>query len=179
MRIAMMDLETTNLAALMGTVLCGCVKPLGEEPKTYRRDVGRYRVSGDPIDDSKLVVAIRDELENYNMVVTWNGKGFDKPFLNARLAYHGERPWQPQFHLDMMYYAAGGSTRIGSRKLVNVQKFFGLGESKTEITWNDWQRAATLNTDAMNEVAHHCAQDVKVLEEAYWKLLPFVANIHR
>src|SRR5205085_11769652 len=120
-----------------------------------------------------------DELETYNMIVGWNSRLFDLPLLNARLAKHGERPCRPQFHVDAMYYAGGGSMRIGSRKLENVQKYFKLGDEKTAIDWEQWQAVATGDATAMKAVVEHCEQDVKVLAQAYWKLLPHIANIHR
>jgi hypothetical protein len=78
-----------------------------------------------------------------------------------------------------MYYAGGTSNRIGSRKLKNVQQFLKLPDEKTEIEWDDWKRAALGDRKAMRTVVQHCEFDVVVLQEAYWKLLPNVATIHR
>jgi uncharacterized protein YprB with RNaseH-like and TPR domain len=184
MRIVGYDIETTDLSALMGRILCCSFYPIvtqkgvGGKPYTLRADDKRFR-SDDIIDDSKLVAAIRDELEKYHLIVGWNSKLFDLPFINARLAKAGERILRPQLHLDAMWFAGGNSMRIGSKKLVNVQKYFKLGEEKTDITWEQWQRAAALDRRALDEVVHHCEQDVKVLNEAYWKLISSVANIHR
>lgn len=182
MRIVAFDLETTNLSALMGRILCASFYPIIEGKKTkaytFRLDDKKY-TGRSRIDDNKLAVAIRDELEKYNMIIGWNSKLFDAPLLNARLAKVNARPLRAQFHLDLMYYAGGGSMRIGSKKLVNVQKFFGLTESKTDITWDNWNLAAGGDKAALDEVVHHCEQDVKVLAEAYWRMLPAVANLHR
>lgn len=182
MRIVAWDIETTNLSGLMGRVLCASFYPIvdGHASKAYtlRLDDRKYR-SRSSIDDNKLAIGIRDELKKYNMIVGWNSKLFDAPFVNARLAKVGEEPIRPQFHLDLMYYAGGCSMRIGSKKLVNVQKFFGLPDSKTEITWDNWNLAAGGDKQALNEVVHHCEQDVKVLAQAYWKMLPAVANLHK
>ena len=182
MRIASWDLETTDLKGLMGRVLCCSFLPIHEgrpmRPYTFRADRAPWR-SKDPIDDSKLCIAIRNELEKYHLIVSWNGKLFDAPFLNARLLKVGERPLRPQLHLDAMYYAGGCSNRIGSKKLDNVQRFLGLAEAKTPITWTEWQRAALGDKTAFGHVVKHCEQDVKVLAQAYWALLPSVANIHR
>lgn len=182
MKIVAFDLETTNLSGLMGRVLCGSfyeiVPGKKTRPYTFRLDEPPYS-SKNRIDDGKLVTGIRDELEKYNLIVGWNSKLFDAAFLNARLAKAGERPLHPQFHLDLMYYAGGVSMRIGSRKLLNVQKFFNLKESKTEISWDQWNLAAGGDPVALDEVADHCEADVKVLAEVYWHLLPSVANLHR
>lgn len=162
----------------MGRILCCSFKPLGGEVYTLRADTPKFRARR-LIDDGKLVRAIRDELEQYDLIVGWNSKMFDLPFINARLSKSGERPVRPHFHLDLMYYAGGTSMRIGSRKLINVQKYFGLGEEKTDITWEQWQEAGAGSKDAMDVVVEHCEQDVKVLELAYQHLLPYVANLHR
>ena len=181
MRTLAFDCETTDLKALMGRVLCASFVEIKEEktkPWTLRGDSRKYKGSA-RIDDSLLCVAIRDTLEEYDMVVSWNGKMFDVPFLNARLAKAGERPFHPHFHLDAMWYAGGSSMRIGSKKLDVVQKFFSLSQAKTPISWADWQNAAAGNRKAMRQVIRHCEADVLVLREAYWKLLPSVATIHR
>jgi len=36
-------------------------------------------------------------------VVTYNGKGFDVPYLNNRLSYYGERTVSPDLHFDLLY----------------------------------------------------------------------------
>jgi uncharacterized protein YprB with RNaseH-like and TPR domain len=183
MYIVAYDLETTDLKGLMGRTLCCSFLPIlhpdkEPEPYTFRLDQAPYKAK-DPIDDSKLCVAIREELEKYHLMVGWNSKLFDKPFLNARLMKVGERPIESPWHLDLMYYARGISMRIGSSKLVNVQKFLGLEEEKTDIEWDEWNRAALYDKDAMDAVALHCEMDVMVLAEAYWRMLPLVRNIHR
>jgi len=182
MRIVCWDIETTNLSGLMGRILCASfyriIDGKNTKPHTLRLDDPQYTGTSQ-IDDDKLCVAIRDELEKYNLIVGWNSKLFDAAFLNARLAKVGQRPLHPQFHLDLMYYAGGCSMRIGSRKLLNVQKFFALRDSKTEISWDNWNLAAGGNKEALDEVVHHCEMDVKVLSQVYWKMLGAVANLHR
>lgn len=184
LRIVAYDLETSDLKTLMGRVLCASFheivdneflatipKRLHPKPYTFRGDDERFR-DDDPSDDHKLVVAIRDELQKYNAIVTWNGKLFDNRFINAKLLEYGESPLATQFHYDPMWTVRNG-LRIGSSKLLNVQKYLNLGEEKTEITWKDWQRAQCFDKEAMDVVVYHCEQDVKVLVEAYWRLLPF------
>lgn len=167
----------------MGRVLCASFldivdtqflttvpKKYHPKPVTLRGDQPEY-LDGDPVNDHRLVVAIRDYLQQYHSIVTWNGKLFDNRFLNAKLLEYGEAPLKVQFHYDPMWTVRNG-LRIGSSKLLNVQKYLNLGEEKTEITWKDWQRAQCFDKESMDTVVYHCEQDVKVLVEAYWKLLP-------
>jgi len=142
MRIASFDIETTDLRANMGTLLCASfheIVPPGyygnhhDTPNKPYTFVVEDTFVGDPNPDKSLAVTLRDEVEKYNAIVTWNGKMFDVPFLNARLLFHKERPVRPQFHIDAMYYAGSSSNRIGSRRLASVQQFLGLEFEKTSL----------------------------------------------
>lgn len=180
MKIAFFDIETTDLKALMGRVLSCTILPLDSDDYTViRGDEKPYRGKS-KIDDSKVVQGIKEELDKYNMVVGWNSKMFDIPFINARLAKHGLAPVTPQFHLDLMWYAKGSSMRIGSARLDNVQKFLAPdGNAKTPISWEKWQLASTFDKEAMDEVIEHNVADVFVTRDMYHHLLPYVRNIHR
>ena len=190
MRIASFDIQTTDLKANMGIVLCASfheIVPPGYYKNHHNSPTKPYTIKlnimdpYDPNPDKELVVAIRDELEKYNTIVTWNGKMFDIPFINARLMFHGERPARVQFHIDAMYYAGGTSNRIGSRRLISVQQFLGISneDGKTPLTWDTWKSAMRGSPKAMKDVVHHCEMDVEVLTKSYWALLPYIANIHR
>lgn len=181
MRITAFDIETTDLKGMMGLLLCGSFQPI--VPPEYDTldaytlfDAEKYTKNANP--DGDLAVALRDEIEKYDMIVTWNGKMFDIPFLNARLLKHHERPVRVKFHFDAMYQAGYSANRIGSKKLVNVQKFLDCTEAKTEIDWDVWKLAIMGDDEALAQVIEHCEQDVKVLAEVYWRLLPYLKNLH-
>lgn len=162
-RIVAYDLETSDLKTLMGRILCSSFleivdidflktvpKKYHPQPFTLRGDSDELR-EDDPADDHKLAVAIRDTLEKYNAIVTWNGKLFDNRFLNAKLLEYHERPLKIQFHYDPMWTVRNG-LRIGSSKLVNVQKYLQLGEEKcvacdTPVLMADltWRESGSLN----------------------------------
>ena len=82
MRIAAFDIETTNLNALMGGLLCTSFKPIAvskeftessEECVPYTLRLDRCR-GKDWEDDSKLVDKVVRELETYDVIVSWNGR---------------------------------------------------------------------------------------------------------
>ena len=86
---------------------------------------------------------------------------------------------RPQFHIDAMYYAGSSSNRIGSRRLASVQQFLGLDLEKTSLDWDIRTAATRGDKKALKYIVKHCEIDVQVLTEAYWRLLPYIANIHR
>lgn len=169
---------------MVGRILCCSFKPIvwgagpnDNPPYTFRGDAKEYRSRGDVADDSKLVIAIRDELESADLIVAHNGKLFDSKFLNGRLFKAGARPRATRFFFDTMW-TVRTHMRISS-KLANVQTFAGLSEEKTPISWDNWQRGAAFDRKAMDEIVHHCEQDVAVLEQAYWRLLPYQRTLAR
>src|SRR5690348_8538326 len=91
MRILFYDTESTSLAASWGRLLCASFVPLTGDVFTFRGDKRPYK-GRETVDDSKLCIAIRNELESADIVVSWNGILHDIPLLNARLALAGERP---------------------------------------------------------------------------------------
>ncbi len=171
------DLESTGLSAIMGRVLCCSFADSFGQVKTFRYEDYPGRSL---IDDGPLVTAIRDELEKANHWITWNGRLFDVPLLNARLLKAGQRPLRTDLlHTDLMYYARGTFVRIGSSKLVNVSKFINSPNAKTELSWDTWSLAATGDKDSMDYIVEHCEADVLVTRDVFAVLKPHVKNIHR
>src|SRR5881396_3893668 len=121
MRVLLFDTESTDLSASWGRILCSSFATLDGKTYTFRGDRRPYKGSH-IVDDSKLVVATRDELEKADIIVGWNSILHDVPLLNARLAYAGERgihlgEKHGTWHLDAMYYSGGQSMKVGGRKL--------------------------------------------------------------
>jgi hypothetical protein len=78
MRIATWDIETTHLKPNFGVVLCGAIKEYGKEPKLYaKKEKGK--------NDKALICTLRDELEKYDILVSYFGLNFDLKFLNSKL----------------------------------------------------------------------------------------------
>lgn len=190
MRILYYDTESTDLSASWGRILCASFVDQNGEVYTFRGDTRsrnpsgheKFYAGGETIDDSRLVVAIRDELEAADIIVSWNGILHDIPLLNARLQLAGERPyrgktWPRGAHLDLMYYATGQAIKIGSKRLDNVAKFFGTQNQKTPLDGQTWQRAATGDRAAMNKVVEHCEADTLVLRDTSKILMPHVKKL--
>ena len=176
------DIEATDLAASWGRVLCCsfCVWP-SMETHTIRMD--DYRLVGkDMVDDSRLVAAIRDEIEAADILLGWNSILYDIPMLNARLQFARERPielkmWPKGNHLDLMYYATGQALRIGGKRLDTVAKFFGLDVQKTPLDGVTWQRAAVGDIGALDMVVEHCEHDVQITAKLFPILAPHIKKL--
>lgn len=137
--------------------------------------------------DQHLACAIREELESYDGMVTWNGKMFDLPFLNDRLMLTaGERRVRPMFHLDPMYQARQGRAAMTSSRLDWVAKALGCPFEKTPLTMNTWTEAEAeaiahfkLGRSNFDYIMEHNDHDLDVTEWVYDCLKSRIQNISK
>jgi uncharacterized protein YprB with RNaseH-like and TPR domain len=181
LKVVFFDTESNSLEASWGRILCCSFVDLDGKPKTYRGDKRPYKGT-DIVDDSKLVSAIKSELEQADIIVSWNGILHDIPLLNSRLGLAGIEPIRigekfGNFHLDLMYYVRGASHKIGGSKLDTAAKFFRVENEKTPLDGRLWQLAAAGDSKAMNEIVGHCEADVLVLRDLWPKLAPSVKKV--
>lgn len=170
------DIETTNLKADFGIILCAVVKPLGHKPlKIFRLDDHRARVCDE---DKFLVKALRDELEKYEFLIGHNSIRFDRMFINTRLMYHSLEPMHEKLHIDTLTIARS-CMRISYRSLERIIQFLDIPEKKTPLDPKQWRHAMLGDRNAMDAVVKHCIQDVKSLELVYDRLKPFMKSVRR
>lgn len=176
-RMAFWDLETTDLGASMGRLLCCSIADNWGNVTTRRAgDFDRTSL----IDDSGLAEWVRDELERYDLLCSWNGFNFDHGFLQARLLRWGKRPLQRKLAIDPMWRARPGryGARIGGSSLKNVSAFFRLAETKSELDKETWALATAGDEEALAFIVDHCERDVLVLRKAFHHLKPLIQTIH-
>ncbi|MEN6355935.1 MAG: ribonuclease H-like domain-containing protein [Armatimonadota bacterium] len=108
--IIFLDLETTGLSMtpvfLIGTMEC---TPDGLSFKQY--------FARDYDEEASIVSAFARRLKDVRLVVTFNGKCFDMPFLVNRANANDLELPVPEFHLDLLYE----SRRIYKRDLPNCR----------------------------------------------------------
>ena len=54
-------------------------------------------------DEAAALYMTAQFFRKHTHVVTYNGKGFDVPYLNNRLTYYGEKTVRPDLHFDLLY----------------------------------------------------------------------------
>ena len=185
MRFAVVDLESTSLRSDQGFLLCGGVRELGGPNRVIGlREAGfgkdRYVV------DRKLAVALRDAIEEYDGLVTWNGIMFDVPLLNDRLTVAGETILSQKFHIDVMYQARQGKSRLTSSRLDWVAKALKCPFGKTDLDINLWKEAEAEalahfgnGKKSYTYILEHCLADLDVTAWVYEKLKSRVRTISR
>lgn len=165
MRTCVLDIETTGLKSDFGRVICGVIKEYGT-----RREAVSY-VPKNYLDDSKCLLKIRDRLNQFDIVVTHYGKGFDIPFLNSRLFQNGEERVKKMFHVDT-YYIAKHKLKTQSRKsLKSLGDTLQLGEQKMGVPRWVWNGARDGSRECIEKLVDRCVSDVLMTEELYTKML--------
>jgi hypothetical protein len=173
------DLETTNLKANFGRILCASVADMFGNVRTFRIDEAPY-ARPKRRDDIALAVALRDYLEQFDVIMGWYSKMFDVPFLNTRLLIGNERPLRADImHVDAIWKAKKGSMALHSARLDALAKTFRLDVQKTGLDPDIWNDAADGDKEAMDYVVEHCEHDVLVLRKVFHVLKPLIKIVHR
>lgn len=142
-------------------------------------NVRQFRKGPDITDDKALVAAYAKALAEYDILVSWNGKLFDQPVLQARLAFHGLPRLDLNMHIDLMYYATGQFMRMGRKSLQSVSEYFEVSNQKTPLRVRQWDGAMAGKPEEYAKIVEHCDADVLVLRDVFPVLKRHVRNIHR
>jgi len=172
-RILFFDIESTNLNATFGTILCIGYSWLGQD-KVYVPTI---------LDDSnKNLLSDRALVEKFSRVynqadyaVGHYAKRFDVPMIQSKLLKYGLPPLAPIPLIDT-WRIARDNFKLHSNRLATLEEFLGVEHSKTPITFDDWLQAAHGNKKALRQVVNHCRLDILVLKEVFEKIRPWISN---
>ena len=132
-------------------------------------------------DDSKILKAIWELLNQADIVITQNGKSFDQKKLNARFIMHGFQPPSSYKHIDTKIIAnkhfgfTSSKLEYMTDKLcVNFKK-----QKHTKFPGHEmWKECLAGNIEAWKEMEKYNKYDVLALEELYYKLIPWEPTIN-
>jgi uncharacterized protein YprB with RNaseH-like and TPR domain len=176
---AYFDIETTNLKANFGRILCASVADMYGNVKTFRIDEDPWKRDRRR-DDIAVAVGLRDYLEQFDFIVGWYSKMFDVPYLNTRLFIGGERPLRSDMkHVDAIWKAKKGSLALHSARLDALAKTLRLDVQKSGLDPDIWNDAADGEKYAMDYVVEHCELDVLVLRKVFYAMKALFPIIHR
>ncbi|TMI57013.1 hypothetical protein E6H14_07900, partial [Candidatus Bathyarchaeota archaeon] len=83
-KIVILDIETTSLEGDAGVLVgVGLMSDAGR---------GEYLEARRTSEEKSLLSKLSKRLESFDVLVTWNGRSFDIPFLTTRLMKHGLDP---------------------------------------------------------------------------------------
>ena len=159
--IAVFDLETTDLKADFGRLLCGSVLSYPSmQMQSFRID----EEHGETVaDDGTLAVAIRNEIERHHISAGYFSKGFDVSFLNTRLMVKGHRKMTPMLHIDPIWFYKGWrGLKFRSSSMKVVAKVLGLEETKMDVPDEVWIDARHGDKGSLDILVDRCESDVRI-----------------
>lgn len=175
MKILIFDIESTNLAANFGYILCISYKWLGSN-KVHTIRIDQFkRFKTDPTNDVDVVKAFGEVFLEAHRVVAHYGKKFDKTFINTRRLVHG-LPLLPNTKLIDTWRIAKDHLRLNSNRLATLIAALGIKTQKTALSGPIWIKAMAGDRKAIAYVVKHCVADVNALEEVFIKLRPLITE---
>lgn len=125
-------------------------------------------------DDKRICQDLWKMLDEAEIVIAHNGGRFDIPRINTRFITHGlSRP--STYKLIDTLTVARKQFSFTSNRLDDLAKHFKLaGKIKTDFGL--WEGSVNGNEESLGKMSLYCDQDVRLLENVYLKLLPWIPN---
>lgn len=124
--------------------------------------------------DSRIVDSLYQLIDSADIIVAYNGRNFDIPYMNQRFLYYGYPPYTP-VHIVDPYETAKNVFRFSSNKMDNLATQLGL-QNKLSTDFDLWKGCVNGNRECLNRMLEYNKQDVVVLEEIYCRILPWIKN---
>lgn len=123
----------------------------------------------------EMVQRIWELLNEADVVLHYNGAKFDVPHLNREFLLAGLTPPSPFKQIDLLK-TAKRRFRFPSNKLAHVSEALGLAGKVKHEGFRLWLSCMAGDEAAWGRMREYNIQDVRLLEELYEKLRPWVVN---
>lgn len=157
-------------------MLCWGAKWLGDKkimssalvdfPKEYKKD---------PENDKFVLQELWNLLDQADICIGHNLRGFDVRKANARFIMNGMKPPSPYKVVDTLLVARR-NFMFTSNKLNDLSKYLGLGEKIDTGGFDLWKQCLAGEKKAWRKMVRYCKQDIVLTEKVYKKLLPYMEN---
>lgn len=172
-RAGYFDIETSNLDADFGIMLCYCIKDANSD-KVYEGVVNPKDIRHNTMPDKKVVEKCIKDLANFDIIYGYYSTKFDLPFLRTR-AVSMNIPF-PHYgslkHRDVYYIVRNKFKLHRNRLEVACNELLGKSR-KTHFDGNMWRRAIQGDKTALKYILDHCRNDVIDLEDLTNEIIEF------
>lgn len=180
MKILVLDIETRpNLVWAWGlfkqnisinqivepsTIMCWAAKWVGKKPVYFADER-----------DPDMMALLWDLLDEADVVVSYNGKRFDMPTINKEFVKRGWAPPSRYRQVDLLQ-TVRREFRFTSTKMDHVCRELGLGSKTQHSGMSLWKACMDGDKRAWGTMKKYNKQDVKLTEQLYNELLPWITN---
>lgn len=95
--IAFIDIETTGLYSTQPLFLVGIMGFRDDRAVFLRQFLARSYE-----EEAAVLAAVRDELDRFPVIATYNGRRFDLPYIRDRMTFHGIECGSCRLHVDLL-----------------------------------------------------------------------------
>lgn len=174
MKTYVVDLETTDLKADIGTLIVACFGELNSEGKIVKmhsRTIGDMAGKTVAQRELNLVLWTIEKWEEADVIIGQNHKAFDQKFLQGVMLRHGINNGilAPRILIDT--YQTGKGSFDMSMSMANLVDILGIG-SKDAPEKSQWREANHGDPKAMERIKQRCISDVRMTAEIWNKLKP-------
>lgn len=125
-------------------------------------------------DDKRITKRLWNILDEADIVIAHNLKKFDKKKSQTRFLKH--RLGLPSHYLEIdTLLVARKEFKVTSNRLDYLAGFLGL-DGKLSTPKGLWEDCMKGDMKAMEKMVEYCEQDVRVLEDVYLELRPYIKN---
>lgn len=125
--------------------------------------------------EEEMLTRMHELLEEADAVVHYNGTKFDMPTLNKEFIRFGMEPPAPYHQIDLLRVAKK-RFRFTSNKLDYVAQYLGIGAKTKHMGMDLWTDCMAGCPKAWKIMKRYNIQDVKLLEDLYVALLPWIKD---
>jgi len=139
---------------------------------------GQREVMFDSVHDSnpkKMVKGIHKLLDEADVVVHYNGQRFDIPKLNSEFILYGMDPPSQYRQIDLLK-TTRSQFGFTSNKLDYVTQHLEIGAKVKHLGMDLWRDCMADCPKAWKTMRKYNIQDVKLLEDYYNRILPWIKN---
>ncbi len=172
-RIVILDIETTSLAADAGIMVGAGLLP--------ENGPGEYLTVKSTGEEKGVLSKLVSRLAGYDVIVTWNGRSFDLPFLTTRLLSHGldPRPLLGKRHVDLGEVVKG-RLRLTFNYLEHVCDFLGIEKKRGPMGMDVphlYLKAQEGDVRALRIIREHCLDDLEATRKVFARLKPLLEGL--
>lgn len=170
-RLCTFDIEATGLAGDYNSVLVTSIKPWGVD-KITTFFIDR------PGKDREVVRDTLAELQRYDCWISYYGKGFDVPMLQARALKHRLPPLVKKPHVDMFFQLVS-KVKTSRKSQAHFLRWLGTPEQKMDMSPEEWNEVLSNPKRAIAKMKARCESDVRGLEGLFKRTEHLILNVTR
>lgn len=122
--------------------------------------------------DYRIVSHLWELIDQADIVVAYNGRRADIPWMNTRFIQNGLKPPSPYFIVDPCEVVRR-DFGFSSNKLDALAGYFNISH-KMDTDFTLWSKAIEGEEESLNYMSIYCSKDVDILEDIYLIIRPWI-----